>query len=111
VLEDNRIPPYEYSYDSANTRNCLPMPATLYGNPGTGGIYNHYDDVTLNPPSGAASGKIRLIYQTTSWEYIQFLFLANDGSVPFLADTGLDLAKAWYQTGMSQPEVMATITW
>ncbi|MDE0585984.1 MAG: hypothetical protein OSB63_05140 [Planctomycetota bacterium] len=111
VLEDNRIPPYEYSYDSANTRNCLPVPATQYGNPGAGGTYNHYDDITLNPPSGAASGKIRLIYQTTSWEYIQFLFLANDGSVPFLANTGLDLAKAWYQTGMSQPEVMASINW
>jgi len=111
VLADNRIPPYEFSYDEANTRNCLPMPDSQYGNPGVGGTYAHYDDITLNPPSAAVRGAIRLIYQTTSWEYIQFLFLANDGSVPFLANTGLDLAKAWYQTGMSQPEVMASITW
>ncbi|MFT7517204.1 MAG: hypothetical protein ACI84O_000994, partial [Myxococcota bacterium] len=111
VLEDNRIPPYQFDYDSANERNCLPVPSTQYGNPASGGVYNHYDDITLNPPSGAARGEIRLIYQTTSWEYIQFLFLGNNGTLPFLANTGLDLAKAWYQTGMSRPEIMAHITW
>jgi hypothetical protein len=111
VIEDNRIPPYQMSYDEANTRNCLPIPMSQYGNPGPGGVYNHFDDIQLNPPAGAARGEIRLVYQTTSWEYIQFLFLANDNSNPFLADTGLDLARAWYKTGMSQPEVMAHITW
>jgi hypothetical protein len=111
VIRDNRIPPYLLDHDEAKERNCRPVPHTLYGDPGAGGVYNHYDEIALNPPSGAARADIRLVYQTISFEYIQFLYLANDGSVPFLASAGLDLAKAWYQTGMSTPEIMAQISW
>ncbi|MFK5955514.1 MAG: hypothetical protein QM477_03615 [Planctomycetota bacterium] len=111
VLADNRIPPYRMSYDSAYVRNCLPVPSTLYGNPGVGGEYQHWDEFVMTPPAGAARAEISLLYQTVSWEYLQFLFLANDGSVPFLKDTGLDLIKSWYRTGQAPPEVMATATW
>ena len=31
---------------------------------------------------------LELLYQSTSWEYIQFLQLANDGSIAFLGDEG-----------------------
>ncbi|MHC4379931.1 MAG: hypothetical protein ACYSU1_02435 [Planctomycetota bacterium] len=111
VLADNRIPPYRMSYDDAYERNCLPMPDTQYGNPGVGGEFQHWDEFQMNPPAGAVRGDIRLMYQTVSWEYLQFLYLANDGSVPFLADTGRDLIRSWYRTGMAPPEVMATIDW
>jgi len=111
TVSDNRIPPFAMDRDMALARDCAPVPNTLYGNPAAGGQYQHWDDVALNPPSGAVRGEIRLLYQVMSWEYLEFLLLANDGSVPFLADAGLDLARSWYRTGMAKPEVMAQISW
>lgn len=111
TVSDNRIPPFGMDYDMALERDCLPVPSTLFGNPGAGGSYEHWDDVALNPPAGAARGEIRLLYQVLSWEYLEFLLLANDGSVSSLASAGLDLARSWYRTGMAKPEVMAQISW
>ncbi|HEX5054357.1 MAG TPA: hypothetical protein VFZ65_21440 [Planctomycetota bacterium] len=111
VLADNRIPPYGFDRNAAATRNALPVPATQYGNPGPGGTYNHFDDVTLNPPAGATRADVELLYQTSSWEYIQFLRLANPGTSPFLASAGVDVFDAWRNSGQSNPEVMATARW
>ncbi len=111
MIADNRIPPLAMSYDEAQKRNILPVPADQYGAPGPGESYDYYDEFRLRPPRGAVSAQIELLYQSTSWEYIQFLDLANDGSVSFLASTGADLLEAWLHTGMAEPEVMATATW
>jgi hypothetical protein len=112
VKSDNRIPPYGMSFDEAQARNALPVPADQYGNPGPGGIYDYFDVVDLSPPVGGATyAEIDLLYQPTSWEYIQFLYLANGGSVPFLAFAGADLLEAWQATGMAEPEVVASATW
>lgn len=111
LTSDNRIPPYGMSYDECNKRNCLPVPAEQYGNPGPGSAYTHWDEITLNPPAGADSAVIKLLFQSASWEYIQFLYLANDGSVPFLANDGMTMLEAWLNTGMSYPLVMASTTW
>ncbi len=110
VVKDNRIPPYGMSYETARARNALPVPADQYG--GTpGGTYDYYDIVDLNPEPGATSATISLMYQPTSWEYIQFLYLANDGQNAFLADEGLNMLEAWLNTGMAAPYVMATASW
>jgi MYXO-CTERM domain-containing protein len=111
VKSDNRIPPYGMSFDEAQARNALPVPADQYGDPGPGGIYDYFDVVALNPAVGATHAEIDLLYQPTSWEYIQFLYLANNGSVPFLASTGVELLEAWQATGMAEPEVVASATW
>ena len=111
LTKDNRIPPYGMSRDEAERRSILPVPADLYGDPGPGGVYEHWDDVELSPPAGAATASIELLYQSTSWEYVQFLHLSNDGSETFLASTGTDLLDAWLNTGMAPPEVMASATW
>ena len=63
----------------------------------------------LDPPSGWVSGTVSLLYQPTSWEYIQFLDLGNDRSVAFLADEGVNMLEAWIETGMAAPHTMATI--
>jgi hypothetical protein len=111
ILEDNRIPTYGMRYDDARERNALPVPPDQYGDPGPGGVYAFWDDVDLHTgPIGAVRAEISLLYQTTSWEYIQFLQLANDGSVAFLADEGDNLLEAWINTGMSQPYEMASTT-
>ncbi len=110
VVKDNRIPPYEMSYDEAAKRNALPVPANQYsGTPG--GTYLHFDEIALNPPAGAVYATIDLVYQPTSWEYIQFLHLANDLTNPFLADEGQALLDAWLNTGMAVPHVMTSTTW
>ena len=111
VSSDTRIPPYGFSYDEAKKRNALPVPYNQYGNPGPGGEYDYWDELTLNPPAGAVSATIRLMYQPTSWEYVQFLYLANQTDNPQLASTGRDYLDAWLNTGMAEPHVMATATW
>ena len=111
VVKDNRIPPYGFSFDAAQTRNALPVPASQYGNPGAGGVYNYWDEVMLDPPPSAAYAEIRLLYQPTSWEYVQFLYRANTGQNAFLANEGINLLHAWLGTGMAEPHVMATATW
>jgi len=84
VVKDNRIPPYGMDYDESRKRNILPVPVTQYGSAVSGGAFNYWDDFQLNPPVNATSAEIKLMYQPTSWEYIEFLYLANNKSVTFL---------------------------
>jgi hypothetical protein len=111
VAKDNRIPPYGMTYDEARKRNSLPVPLAQYGSPGPGGTYNYWDEVKLNPPLGAVSAEISLLYQPTSWEYVQFLWLANNRQNSFLAAEGDNLLDAWLKTGQAPPYVMASATW
>jgi hypothetical protein len=108
VIKDNRIPPYGMVYEEARQRNAVPVPADQYR---AGDVYNYWDDFTMSPPAGAEYATIDLLYQPTSWEYIQFLYLANNGGNPFLADEGKNLLDAWLGTGMAEPYVMASATW
>jgi hypothetical protein len=109
VSKDNRIPPYGMRFEEARKRNTLPVPATLYAQ--SDGTYRYWDEVLLDPPSGAVYAEIRLLYQPTSWEYIQFLYLANARRNPFLANEGENLLQAWLNTGMAEPHVMASASW
>ena len=111
VVKDNRIPPFGFRYDEAKKRNALPVPATQFNNPGRGGTYTYQDFVPLNPPRGAVTANISLMYQPTSWEYIQFLYLANERNNTFLREEGQNMLDAWLNTGMAEPYAMASITW
>jgi hypothetical protein len=112
ILSDTRIPPYGMRYGDAVDRNITPVPAAQYGNPsGASEVYEHYDELHLSPPTGAVSATIELLYQPTSWEYIQFLALANTGQSSFLANEGDNLLQAWMATGMAEPVVMTSATW
>jgi hypothetical protein len=119
VVKDNRIPPYGMSKAEARIRNALPVPETQY-NGGTGNyiagksdLYDYWDEVALNPPAGAVYAKIDMLYQPTSWEYIQFLYLANNGTNPFLANEGVNLLDAWLNAtpAMAPPYTMASAEW
>lgn len=110
VLKDNRIPPWGMDYEAARQRNILPVPAAQYdGSPKE--AFRYFDVFPLDPPVGAARAEIKLMYQPTSWEYIQFLYLSNDGTVEFLKDEGKNLLQAWLHTGMAEPHAMASTTW
>lgn len=110
VTKDNRIPPYGFTYEEARKRNALPVPADQYGC-APGGSCRYWDELPLNPPAEAAYARIRLLYQPTSWEYIQFLYLANRRTNAFLANEGQKLLDTWLATGMAEPFVMAETTW
>jgi hypothetical protein len=110
VVKDNRIPPYGFSYETARQRNALPVPASQYAGL-LSGTYNHFDTLALAPPSNATYAAIRLMYQSTSWEYVQFLVKANNKANAFLANEGDRLLDAWLATGQAEPQVMATATW
>lgn len=109
LLHDDRIPPYGFARAAATTRNALPVPATQYGNPGPSGTYQHWSDSQLAIPTGAATAEVRLYYQQTSWEYIQFLWLQNDQQSVFLGQEGVNLLSAWLHTGESPPFEMAHV--
>ena len=111
VRSDNRIPPYGMKYIEAARRNALPVPYCQFGCPSSSGMYQYFDNVGLSPPTGAATATISLMYQPTSWEYIQFLYLANKGTNAFLANEGVNLLDAWLNTGMADPYTMATTPW
>ncbi len=116
VVKDNRIPTYGMSYEQARKRNALPVPANQYGG-SPGGTYRYWDEIPLIPPAATAVyAAIELLYQPTSWEYIQFLYLGNNGQNPFLADEGVNMLDAWLNAGdatvrMARPYVMASTVW
>jgi len=99
VERDNRIPPYRMSRDLALARNAVPIPAEQYGNPGPGGVYDHFDVVPFDIPANAVRAEARLYYQATSWEYIQFLWRQpTSNPLPtstFLANEGVNMMDAW----------------
>lgn len=111
VAMDDRIPPYGMRYDEARKRNALPVPYCQFGCPSAGGTYDYHDYVKLAPPKGAKTASIDLLYQPTSWEYVQFLYLSNKRANAFLADEGANLLDAWLNTGMAQPAVMSSTRW
>jgi hypothetical protein len=119
VAKDNRIPPYGMSYKEARKRNALPVPADQYGcDQPPCSTYDYFDLFTLDPPTveggypaDATYATIEMKYQPTSWEYIQFLYLANNGQNAFLAEEGVNLLAAWLSTDMAPPYVMASTVW
>jgi hypothetical protein len=130
VAYDNRIPPYQMSYDMAQTRNALPVPDNQYGG-SPGGVYQHWDeyDVKAAAPSHAVRADLTLYYQGTSWEYVQFLNNAvsttpTGAGAPnqvtaFLADEGKNYLDAWVNADqthgaigpMVPPYPMAIASW
>ena len=108
MTHDNRIPPYGMRYDDALVRNALPVPYDQFGNPGEGGVYNHWDEVDFDIPPGAATAEVKLLYQQTTWEYIQFLWLENDQLGAFLGQEGVNMLDAWLNTDMAPPVEMAS---
>jgi len=103
MLDDTRIPPYLFDRDQAAERSALPVPPQQYGNPGGGGVYDYWSVSQVAVPPGAVRAEVRLFYQQTSWEYIQFLWLENDQQSTFLGQEGINLLDGWLNTGQNTP--------
>jgi hypothetical protein len=107
VVSDNRIPPYGFRYDDARLRNALPVPSSQFGDPGPGGTYNYWDERHFTIPAYAVSAQVRLYYQQTSWEYVQFVWKQNDRLNTFLSNEGVNFLDGWLNNGECPPLQLA----
>lgn len=103
TISDNRIPPRGYNFAAFNAVGAAPASGgqpdpTLYAD----GQY--WDTAVYTLPEGVAYGRVRLLYQTTSKEYVEFL---RDNNPYPGYNNGQILYDLWEQFGKNTPEVMA----
>ncbi|RMF84454.1 MAG: hypothetical protein D6744_03090, partial [Planctomycetota bacterium] len=98
--KDNRIPPRGFTNAAFAAVQCAPVAAAY-----PDGAY--WDEQRFTPPRDAASAEVRVYYQTTSREYIEFLRDEN-----ITDDAGQIAYDQWLTTGRSAPVEIdyATIT-
>jgi hypothetical protein len=99
IYEDNRIPPRGFTNAAF---------ASFGGAP----VGHHYDDGqywddTLYPlPAGTTRAEVKLYYQSTSKEFVEFLRDENRTNTK-----GQELYNLWITNGMCPPTLMAQSTW
>ncbi len=98
VLKDNRIPPRGFT--NANFQSIQASPVAHSYADG-----QHWDDTRFCIPAGAISAEVRLYYQVSSREYIEFLRDANTTD-----SRGQVLHDAWAAVGKSAPVAMDEVT-
>jgi len=95
IFKDNRIPPRGFSNAAYAGFGGAPV-----GHGYADGQY--WDDTPYSIPQGAASAQVRLYYQSTSKEYVEFLRDENTTN-----NKGQQLYDLWNNNGKCPPEVMA----
>ena len=96
---------------AASSGNCGATNAlTLasFGGAPVGATYadgQHWDVRTYPVPAGAARATVRLLYQTTTKEHVEFLRAENHTDA-----RGDRLHELWSRFGKGRPEVMNTVT-
>lgn len=91
---DNRIPPKGSTNAGLASVQASPV-AYSYADG------QHWDDTLYTVPAGAASAEVRVFYQLTSKEYIEFLRDANTTN-----GAGLLAYDRWVAHGKSAPELL-----
>ncbi|MCB0020278.1 MAG: hypothetical protein KDE09_20945 [Anaerolineales bacterium] len=105
IVLDNRIPPRGYDYVAFLAAGAAPYTAGV-PDPGRYADGQYWDTTVYNLPPGVAYGRVRLLFQTASLEYIEFL-RDNNPNPGDPNNNGQILYDLWQQTGRSTPEVMA----
>lgn len=108
VISDNRIPPRGYTFANylaikAEPRTNNQPDPTLYAD----GQY--WDDVVYQLPPNVTNGRIRLLHQVASKEYIEFLRENNPEFGINPNNNGEILYDLWQMTNKSAPETMAEL--
>ncbi|MGQ0628969.1 MAG: multiheme c-type cytochrome [Phycisphaerales bacterium] len=88
VFKDNRIPPQGFTNAAYETVGAGVVDATYLDG-------QYWDDTLYAIPAGAALAEVRLFHQTSSKEYMEFLF-NEDVTTPF------DRAQPWGQLAYQQ---------
>ncbi|MFW5940494.1 MAG: multiheme c-type cytochrome [Chloroflexota bacterium] len=107
TVKDNRIPPRGYEYDAFLAAGAAPH-SNAQPDPSRYADGQYWDTTTYTLPAGVKYGVVRLLYQTSSREYIEFL-RDNNPDVENPQNSGQILYDLWQQTDRSAPEVMAEV--
>jgi hypothetical protein len=99
VFKDNRIPPRGFTNQAFTEIQSPPVGYTYVDG-------QYWDDTQYLIPSSVTYAEVRLFYQTTSREYVEFLRDENRTN-----DWGRKLYAAWMAAGQSKPELMALAAW
>ena len=94
VLKDNRIPPRGFTNAAFAAANAAPIGATYADG-------QYWDDTYFVIPQAARSAEVRILYQNSSKEYIDFLATENTTN-----NAGTILQEQWQATGKSAPVLM-----
>lgn len=98
IYEDNRIPPRGFSNAAF----------AAFGGAPVGHHYNdgqHWDDSLYSIPAGARRAEVRLYYQSTSKEFVEFLRDENTSNTK-----GQEMYDLWNNHGKCPPTLMAATT-
>ncbi len=99
VYEDNRIPPRGFSNEAFETFGGAPA-----GHHYADGQY--WDETFFDLPEGAESAHVRLYYQSTSKEFVEFLLNENRTTA-----AGTNLYNLWVANDRCPPELMTEAWW
>jgi hypothetical protein len=94
IEKDNRIPPRGFTNAGFEAVQAHPVGATYADG-------QHWDDTIYSIPAGAVSARVRLYYQTTAKEWVEFLRDSN--TTDARGQIAYDL---WESTGKSEPFLM-----
>ncbi|MHC4207860.1 MAG: hypothetical protein ACYSTT_24670 [Planctomycetota bacterium] len=97
VIKDNRIPPEGFNNAAFKKHLSQPVGATYADG-------QYWDDFEMKLPEGCKKIAVKLMYESTSWEYLKFLAEENKTD-----DWGKRLYDAWTNTGKCPPTVIAEI--
>jgi hypothetical protein len=97
IYKDNRIPPMGFTNAGFEAVQAGHFPRNQYAD----GQY--WDDTIFAIPPGARRAEVRVFYQTTTREYIEFLRDANTAPAPNAGTIAYDL---WTEFGKSEPVQM-----
>jgi hypothetical protein len=99
IYEDNRIPPRGFTNAAFEPFGGAPV-----GHHYEDGQY--WDDTFYTLPTGATRAEIKLYYQSTSKEFIEFLRDENSSNAK-----GQEIYGIWSTNGMCPPTLMAEAVW
>jgi hypothetical protein len=99
IYEDNRIPPRGFTNAAFATFGGAPV-----GHYYADGQY--WDEANYALPTGATRAEVKLYYQSTSKEFVEFLRDKNHTD-----SKGLELYQVWSTNGMCPPTLIAASAW
>ncbi|MCO5194029.1 MAG: cytochrome c family protein [Anaerolineae bacterium] len=108
IVKDNRIPPRGYEFDAFAAAGAAPMTKSN-PDPTRYADGQYWDEVVYELPDEVVTGVVRLLFQASSKEYIEFL-RDNNPNPGDPDNNGAILFDLWEQTERSKPEVMAEIS-
>jgi hypothetical protein len=99
IFEDNRIPPRGFTNAAFASFGGAPVGHTYADG-------QYWDDAFYTLPTGASRAEVRLYFQSTSKEFIEFLRDENRTD-----SKGQELYNLWSTNGMCPPTLVGQQTW